>query len=85
MKLLALNSLANSDPERTVPMLEKLLKSGNSARLKERALFVLAQSRSQKARDLMAQIARGNYNPDLQLKAVEYLGVLRRQGKSAGA
>ncbi len=75
LKLLALNSLSNSDPERTVPMLEKLLKSGNSARLKERALFVLAQSRSQKARDLMSQIARGNYNPDLQLKAVEYLGV----------
>lgn len=75
LKLLALNSLANSDPERTVPMLEKLLKSGGSARLKERALFVLAQTRSQKGRELVAQVARGNYNPDLQLKAVEYLGV----------
>ncbi|MDQ6759610.1 MAG: HEAT repeat domain-containing protein [Acidobacteriota bacterium] len=75
LKLLALNSLTNSDPERSVPMLEKLLKSGNSARLKERALFVLAQSRSQKARDVVSQVARGNYNPDLQLKAVEYLGV----------
>ncbi|MGI8742809.1 MAG: tetratricopeptide repeat protein [Bryobacteraceae bacterium] len=75
LKLLALSSLANSDPERTIPMLEKLLKSGNSAKLKERALFVLAQTRSQKGRDLIAQVARGNYNPDLQLKAVEYLGV----------
>jgi HEAT repeat protein len=75
LKLLALQSLVNTDPERSIPMLEKLLKSGNSARLKERALFVLAQTRSQKGRDLIAQVARGNYNPDLQLKAVEYLGV----------
>ena len=50
LKLLALNSLMNTDPERSIPMLEKLLKSSNSPKLKERALFVLAQNRSQIAR-----------------------------------
>ena len=75
LKLLALNALINNDPDRAVPILDKLLKGSSSPRVKERALFVLAQSRSQKARDLIAQVARGNYNPDLQLKAVEYLGV----------
>ena len=75
LKLLALNSLMNTDPERSIPMLEKLLKSSNSPKLKERALFVLAQSHSQASRDLLAGIAKGGSNPDLQSKAIEYLGI----------
>jgi tetratricopeptide (TPR) repeat protein len=75
LKLLALNSLMNTDPERSIPLLEKLLKSSNSPRLKDRALFVLAQSGSQASRDLLAGIAKGGSNPDLQLKAIEYLGI----------
>lgn len=75
MKLLVLNSMINTDPDRTVPILEKLLKGTNSPKVKERALFVLAQSQSAKARETLAQVAKGNYNPDLQAKAVEYLGV----------
>src|SRR6202044_3759999 len=75
LKLLALNSLMNTDPERSIPMLEKLLKSSNSPKLKERALFVLAQSQSPASRDLVAGIAKGGSNPDLQSKAIEYLGI----------
>ncbi len=75
VKLLALNGLMNSDPDRTIPILEKLLRGPSSPRLKEHALFVLAQSRSPKARDLLAQVAKGSTNPDVQLKAIEYLGV----------
>ena len=75
LKLLAINSLMNNDPDRSIPLIEKLLKSSASPRIKERALFVLAQSHSPQARTLMAQVARGASNPDLQLKAVEYLGV----------
>ena len=48
LKLLALQALAESDPERSIPMLEKILKSNNSPKLKERALFVLAQSHQPK-------------------------------------
>jgi tetratricopeptide (TPR) repeat protein len=75
MKLLVLNSLVNSDPDRVVPMLEKLLKGNNSPRVKERALFVLAQSHSPESRQMIANVAMGKYNPDLQAKAIEYLGV----------
>ncbi len=75
LKLLALNALVNSDPDRALPMLEKILKSGNSRQLKERALFVLAQSGSPKARDILAGVAKGQGNPELQGKAVEYLGI----------
>ena len=46
LKLLALQGLQHSDPEQAVPMLEKILQGTQSPRLKERALFVLAQSNS---------------------------------------
>jgi hypothetical protein len=36
---------------------------------------VLAQNRSQRSRDLLAEVAKGGSNPDLQAKAIEYLGV----------
>jgi len=75
IKLIALNSLLNTDSERALPMLEKFLQGNNSPRLKEKALFVLSQSGSPRARDIVAQIARGNSNPDLQMKALRNLGI----------
>jgi HEAT repeat protein len=78
LKLLAINSLMQSDPERAVPMLQQVLKDRNSLKVKERALFVLAQSSSPQAREAVAQVARGGGNPDLQMKAVRYLGIYGR-------
>jgi HEAT repeat protein len=75
LKLMAINSLLNTDPERAVPLLEKFLKTGSSPKLKERALFVLAQSGSPRAREILAQVARGNADPELQEKALHYLGI----------
>ena len=75
LKLLAIQGLQHSDPEQAVPLLEKLLQGNQSPRLKERALFVLAQSGSSRAHDVIARIARGGANPDLQEKAIQYLGV----------
>lgn len=77
LKLMAINSLLNSDPDRAIPMLEQLLKSGRQPpKLKERAMFVLTQSGSAKAREIVVQMAKGGANPDLQMKAVHYLGVM---------
>jgi HEAT repeats len=75
LKLLALQGLQHSDPEQAVPMLEKILQSSTSPRLRERALFVLAQSNSPKARQIIINAAKGTGNPDLQRKAIQYLGV----------
>lgn len=78
LKLYAINALMNSDAERAVPLLEGLLNNPKmSPRLKERALFVLAQSRSDKAHDIVGRYAKGASNPDLQLTAVQYLGTFR--------
>lgn len=75
LKLLALQGLQHSAPEEAVPMIEKILQGPQSPRLKERALFVLAQSNSPRARQVLADIAKGAGNPDLQRKAIQYLGV----------
>ena len=76
MKLLAITGLMNSDPERVVPLLEKLLADPKATpRLKTKALFVMGASRSPKAGEIIAKYARSGGNPDVQLKAVEYLGI----------
>lgn len=77
LKLLALNGLVQNEPESAVPLLEKILVSGKSSpRMKQRALYVLAQSKNAKARELVTQYARGGTNPDLQLTAIDYLGAM---------
>ena len=75
IKLMAINSLMESDPARAVPLLDKLLQSPASPKLRERALFVLGQSDSPKAREIVVRVAKGGANPDLQVKAVRNLGV----------
>lgn len=77
IKLMAINSLMQSDPERSVPLLEKLLQTKSSPQLRERALFVLSQSNSPKAREAVVRVAKGSLNPDLQLLALRNLGVVK--------
>ena len=75
LKLMALNALQQADPDKAVPILEKMLKGDSCPKVGQQALFVLAQSSSQQARDLMAKIARGEINPELQRKAIQNLGL----------
>jgi nucleotide-binding universal stress UspA family protein len=84
IKLLALNGLMQSDPDRAFPILENLLKSAQAPRLKKRTLFVLAENGSPRAQQLLERIARGNANPDLQLEAIEYMSVLNRKQSGNG-
>jgi tetratricopeptide (TPR) repeat protein len=79
LKLLAINGLMSNDAERALPLLQKVLADPKaSPRIKERALFVVANSHDQRAREVLTQIAKGGGNPDMQLKAVEYLGMFNR-------
>jgi HEAT repeat protein len=76
VKLLAINSLMNTDEERAIPLLQKVLDSPNrSERIKERALFVLSQSDSPKAQQVLHNVARGQAHPELQIKAIHNLGI----------
>ena len=81
LKLMAVNALVRTEPDRAFPMIENLLKSAQGPRLKERALFVLSQSETPRAQQLLEQVARGGGNPDLQVTAINYLGPsLKRKG-----
>jgi HEAT repeat protein len=82
LKALALQGIMNSDPQRGIPMIEKYLDGSASPKEKSKALFVLAQSGSPQAQEVLGRIARGPGNPELQRKAVEYLGIFG--GKRAG-
>ena len=82
LKLLALQGLMNSDPEKAIPLVEKILNGTSSPRVKSKALFLLAQNGSPQSQDLIAKIAKGQSNPDLQRKAVEDLAIFG--GKHAG-
>jgi hypothetical protein len=74
LKLLAINSLMNADPDRAIPLVEGVLKGTSAPKVKDRALFVLAQSRSPQAQQILTDYARGGGNPDLQLRAIQYVG-----------
>lgn len=74
LKLMAINGLMHTDPERAIPILERLLTSNNPPKIKERAMFVLAQSNSPKAYEVLARMARSG-NAEQQRVAIRYLGI----------
>ncbi len=76
LKLMALSGLMSNDAERAVPVLESIINNPKATpKVKERALFVLSQSSTPKAIDVLARMAKGG-NPDLQAKAIRYLGIM---------
>jgi HEAT repeat protein len=75
LKLMALHGLLNTDPEQAIPLLEKFLQGQQSKKLQDQALFVLCQSGSPRAREIVLRIARGESNPELQRRAIQNLGV----------
>ncbi|HEY3767065.1 MAG TPA: HEAT repeat domain-containing protein [Candidatus Angelobacter sp.] len=83
LKLLALQSLMNSDPERAVPLLDKVIHGNNSPKLKDKALFVLSQSGSPKAQEILLTLAKANNQPDLQKRAIRYMGMNGNKGNRA--
>jgi HEAT repeat protein len=76
LKLLALRGVMRTDPDKGLPIIEKMLAGGATPRVRDRALFVLSQSRSPRARDIMVNTAKNNADPDLQLRAIRYLGFM---------
>ena len=74
IRLLALQGIMRSDPATAIPVVEKTLAGNSSIRVKERALFVLSQSREARAREVIIGVAKGSSNPDLKVAAIRYLG-----------
>jgi hypothetical protein len=78
IKILILQQGLQTDFDRFYPALEKIIKGSGSPKLKRNALYVLADSSNPKAQALIEQVARGGGNPDLQVKAIQYMTERRR-------
>lgn len=75
LKLYALDSLMGAEPERALPLLEKILSKPNPIQLKEKALFVLSQTESPRAAELLLRIARDSSQPELARHAISMIGL----------
>ena len=75
LQLYALDGLMQVEPARAVPILERFLAADHSLKLKEKALFVLAQSDTPRARQVLLDLVRRGTPPELRLEAVEQLGI----------
>lgn len=76
IKAQALFGLMENDPEHGVAICQDILKNPNqSSKLKERALFLLAQNDSPQAQQAILAVAKGSSGPDLQVRAIRNIGV----------
>ena len=75
LKLYALDGLMQMDSDQAVPILEKMLAGNATSRLKERALYVLSQSDSPRAREILLRTARTGQPADLRVSAIRTMGV----------
>jgi hypothetical protein len=75
LKLIVIQGLMSSDPQRALPLLKKVVEGPYSKKVKEQALFVLSQSPSAEAGQIIASVARGTAHPELQSDAIKYLGI----------
>ncbi len=74
LKLVALNALLNVDEEKAFPIVEKIVRKSEDAKLRERAVFILGQSKDSRVTPLMAELAAKD--SDLRVKecAIFWLG-----------
>jgi len=75
MKMMAIDSIMQSDPERAVPIVDRVLQNQQaSMRLRTRALQALGRSSSPKAREVVVRVAKDSSNTELQSRALQLLG-----------
>ncbi len=55
--------------------MDKVITGNSSPKLKDKALFVLSQSGSPKAQQILLTLAKANNQPDLQKRAIRYMGM----------
>jgi hypothetical protein len=85
IKVLILQQGIQTDFDRFYPALEKIVKGSASPKLKRNALYVLAENSNAKSQALLEQVARGGGNPDLQVRAIQYMTERRRGNLNSNA
>jgi HEAT repeat protein len=82
MRMYALNALMHADPERAVPLLEKMIRSDEPTEMRQRALFILMQTQGDEAFDVIAEVARDGSDRELQIHALRHLGMFSGDARS---
>jgi len=74
-KMAALHALINMRSEKALPILEKILtdKSPQNAELREQSLFLLSQTDSDEATDILIEVARNDPDTEVRQNAVFWL------------
>jgi HEAT repeat protein len=75
LAIAALRGLMAAPPERALPLVRKVLEGDQTARVKERAVFVLAQIEGAEAAALLKRTAQQAGQGRMQLQAVRALGI----------
>ncbi|MFN7941310.1 MAG: HEAT repeat domain-containing protein [Thermoanaerobaculia bacterium] len=75
LKLYAVDALLQVDPQKALPILEKILAGSQSLELKKKALFVLSQSDLPRSWEVLLDLARNGQPPAMRIEAVRALGV----------
>lgn len=75
VRIAAINALMEMDAERALPVLEKVLARRDecSATLRRKAVFIVAESESPRATDILLEVARTDPDPEVRGQAVFWL------------
>lgn len=76
LKLIAVNGLMHTDPVKAIPILQRIINSNNSPKVKDKAIFVLSHSGHPQAMQFLGQLARDGSRPELQSRAIRNLGII---------
>jgi hypothetical protein len=74
LAIAALEGLMAQPPQRSLPILKRVMAGSQSTAVKRRALFVLSQVGSPEARDILMQTARST-NTELRGEAIRSIGI----------
>lgn len=74
-RLIALDALMATTPERAVPLLKQVLAGAHSDKVKKRALFVLVQLAPSEAGGAIDALLGGNNSPALKREAIQTLAL----------
>ncbi|HZS07413.1 MAG TPA: HEAT repeat domain-containing protein [Blastocatellia bacterium] len=79
IKLIALQSLFQSSPERATAMVAEILKPGSkySRKMKENAIALLGQHRGEQVTPILIELARNETDPRMRKTAIFWLGQSR--------
>jgi HEAT repeat protein len=79
--IFAFTALMNSSPDKGIEVAKTRLQGNCPTKTKDKILFLLATQGGEKGQDLVLNVARSGNDPDLQKRAIKYIGMM---GSSRG-